>query len=69
MDNLQEIELTRTLGDYSVTAKTIMLSPHDSMIWDTPMIIRYITDTGRVVTSQNFKSVDDLKRRLQFGRK
>ena len=41
-----------------------MLNARESMVWDVPMIIRYMTDSGRVATSQNFKSVKDLERRL-----
>lgn len=52
----QEISLTRTLGNFSVTASTTKALP----VWACDMLVRLERTQGHVYTSQYFRSVEEM---------
>lgn len=54
----QEISLTRTLGNLTITARTARAAP----VWDVPMLIRLEQVRGHVYSTQYFESVEEMRR-------
>lgn len=51
----QEISLTRTLGNFTVTASTTRALP----VWECDMLVRLERTHGHVYSSQYFRSVEE----------
>ena len=56
----QEISLTRTLSDFTITASTTRALP----VWECDMLVRLERTHGHVYSSQYFRSVEEMKNYL-----
>lgn len=56
----REISLTRTLGNFWVTASTTRALP----VWECDMMVRLECTHGHVYSSQYFRSVEEMKNYL-----
>ena len=56
----REISLTRTLGNFTVTASTTRALP----VWKCDMLVRLERTQGHVYSSQYFRSVEEMKNYL-----
>ena len=65
MRNHEEISLTRTKSDITVTASTCRVSPP----WDVDMVIHIRLEQGNVTYLQNFKTVDAAKQNIHSWQK
>ena len=65
MRNREEISLTRTKRDVTVTASTCRVSPP----WDVDMVIHIRLEQGNVTHLQNFKTVDAAKQSVHSWQK
>ena len=54
----QEISLSRTLGNFTVTASTTRALP----VWECDMLVRLERTHGHVYSSQYFRSVEEVMR-------
>lgn len=54
----QEISLTRTLGNLTITASTTRAVP----VWECDMLVRLERSYGCVYSSQYFRSVEEMMR-------
>lgn len=54
----REISLTRTLGNFTVTASTTRALP----VWECDMLVRLERTQGHVYSSQYFHSVEEMMR-------
>lgn len=54
----QEISLTRTLGNLTITASTARAVP----VWECDMLVRLERSYGCVYSSQYFRSVEEMMR-------
>lgn len=54
----REISLTRTLGNFTVTASTTRALP----VWTCEMLVRLERIRGHVYSSQYFRSVEEMMR-------
>ncbi len=54
----REISLTRTLGNFTVTASTTRALP----VWECDMLVRLERTHGHVYSSQYFRSVEEMMR-------
>ena len=54
----REISLTRTLGNFTVTASTTRALP----VWECDMLVRLECTHGHVYSSQYFRSVGEMMR-------
>ena len=65
MRNHEEISLTRTMRDVTITASTCRVSPP----WDVDMVIHIRLEQGNVTYLQNFKTVDAAKKNIHSWQK
>ena len=63
--NHEEISLTRTKRDVTITASTCRVRPP----WDVDMVIQIRLEQGNVTYLQNFKTVDAAKQRIHSWQK
>lgn len=54
----QEISLTRTLGNFTITASTARAVP----VWECDMLVRLERSYGCMYSSQYFRSVEEMMR-------
>ena len=65
MRNHEEISLTRTKRDVTITASTCRVRPP----WDVDMVIQIRLEQGNVTYLQTFKTVEDAKRSIHGWQK
>ena len=65
MRNHEEISLTRTMRDVTITASTCRVSPP----WDVDMVVHIRLEQGNVTYLQNFKTVDAAKESIHIWKK
>ena len=65
MRNHEEISLTRTMRDVTITASTCRVSPP----WDVDMVVQVRLEQGNVTYLQNFKTVEAAKQSVHNWQK